>query len=170
MTKDAFKATFHNIRPVHGRKQVQFIFEVPMEKANAALQILGGIPNPEVSVWAGIARLSEDTAEQPAQVPQKPADAPGPANARTPFLELPRSQQAALACGWPSFQEWLGIKIWHLPKVDAEEAAIRELRSTLGVVSRSLLDDVSCAAAAEKWDALYARFEEETGRIAERHG
>lgn len=168
MTKDTFLATFHNIRPVHGRKQVQFIFEVPMEKANAALQILGGIPNPEVSVWAGIVRLTDEAAERALESPQKPTDEPEPTKARTPFKGLTASQQAGIACHDPTFQKWIGVDEAPLGTREAYIEAGDLLRRKLDIPSRSKLREEP--AKTKEWDALYARFQQETGRVAERHG
>src|SRR5580704_17664915 len=57
MTASAFQATFVKTIPVGGRKMVQFVFEVPVEKATEALNMLGGFPNAAESTWVGIARL-----------------------------------------------------------------------------------------------------------------
>jgi len=58
MTDDraAFRATFHNFKPVLGRKVVQLIFEIPLEELPAVMQITGA-PNPAEAPWFGIARL-----------------------------------------------------------------------------------------------------------------
>jgi hypothetical protein len=54
---DAFQATFSDFRLVKGRKCCQLIFEVPVEEADHAVAVLGGIPNPEHSIYVGIARI-----------------------------------------------------------------------------------------------------------------
>ena len=38
---------------------LQLIFEVPIEASNNALEVLGGIPNPEKEIWVGIARINK---------------------------------------------------------------------------------------------------------------
>ena len=58
----AFKATFHNIRNVMGRKVVQVICEVPIEEGSKVTDILGW-PDPSNPKWIVIALLNEDAAQ-----------------------------------------------------------------------------------------------------------
>jgi hypothetical protein len=55
----AFKATFHNIKNVMGRKVAQVICEVPIEEARHVTDILGW-PDPNNPKWIAIALLNED--------------------------------------------------------------------------------------------------------------
>lgn len=57
---DAFSATFHTTKFVLGRKVMQVILEVPMEKANEVYDVLG-YPNPAESKWVGVALLKEQS-------------------------------------------------------------------------------------------------------------
>lgn len=57
MTAAAFSATFADWKLIKTRKCVQIVFEVPLEAADAAYQVLGGMPDPGVSEWFGIAKL-----------------------------------------------------------------------------------------------------------------
>jgi hypothetical protein len=59
MTDDrmVFRATFHNFKPVLGRKVVQLIFEAPLEELPNIIAITGA-PNPAEAPWFGIARLN----------------------------------------------------------------------------------------------------------------
>lgn len=50
----AILATFSDLKLVKGRKCAQLIFEVPIEQASAAVNILG-MPNPAKEIWCGIA-------------------------------------------------------------------------------------------------------------------
>ena len=52
-------ACFSDFRLVKGRKVYQIVCEVPMERANAALAALGGLPNPHYERWVAIAPLAE---------------------------------------------------------------------------------------------------------------
>lgn len=53
----AFSATYSDLKVIRGRKVVQFIFEVPIEAAGHAYNVLGGMPSPMDEKWFAIARL-----------------------------------------------------------------------------------------------------------------
>lgn len=59
MTHAAIKATFCNFKNIAGRKVVQLICEVPVEKADEVYQNLGW-PSPADPKWVAIALLDED--------------------------------------------------------------------------------------------------------------
>lgn len=61
----AFQATYSDFRLVRSRKVVQFVFEVPLEAANYACDVLGGMPNPAAETWCAIARLDLKKASGP---------------------------------------------------------------------------------------------------------
>jgi len=112
----AIDAEFVDFKLIKGRKVVIICLEIPLEKADRALAVLGGIPNPAESRYVAVARL--DT--QPAKVEKR--------DTRT-------SQRAALLCQSGRFGRWL---------TDAEypdELTIATaMRERLGVKSRSELD------------------------------
>ena len=56
MSEAAFKATFHNIKNVMGRKTAQIILEVPIEQAPAVTRALGW-PDPSNPAWVAVARM-----------------------------------------------------------------------------------------------------------------
>lgn len=58
MSDAAFKATFHNIKNVMGRKVAQVILEVPIEQAPAVTRALGW-PDPQNPAWVGVALMKE---------------------------------------------------------------------------------------------------------------
>lgn len=101
-----------------------------------------------------LARIEEDGA---ADAPRKPVSTPAPDKPRRVFRDMPRSQQAAIMCQDAGFQA-------HINAGNREQAA-RRLRYSLGIESRADLD--KDMEAAEKWDRLYAQFQQETGRMAE---
>jgi len=93
MTAAAFQATYSDWRLIKGRKCVQVVFEVPVEQADQAYQVLGGMPDPSKSVWCAIARMNsgateEGLAAQPesAQICQRaqPGPQPPPEGRATP--------------------------------------------------------------------------------------
>lgn len=55
----AFSASYSDWRVVKGRKVVQIIFEVPIEAAGHAYNVLGGMPNFGSEDWFAIARLNK---------------------------------------------------------------------------------------------------------------
>lgn len=112
----AISATFHDFRTVKGRKTCQFIFEVPVETANDALQALGGIPDAANPAWVAIARLTseslprnseegrqaegEDTEGESFCGAQRASPAP---KERKRWDELLLSQRAGIRCEEPEF-------------------------------------------------------------------
>lgn len=64
----AISATFSDFRIVKGRKVAQLIFETPLEAADEALRMLGGLPRPDAERWVGIAPLKAKPTAAPAPV------------------------------------------------------------------------------------------------------
>ena len=150
----AISASFADFRIVKGRKVAQLIFETPLEAADEALRMLGGLPRPDAERWVGIAPLvGKPTAEQ------QPAPEPETVKKRKPFHTLPRSQQAAILLNEPQFRAWWG------PDDPAEwddAEADRALKAQLGIASKRDLDHPG--AAADAWDRLVATYRADTGR------
>lgn len=59
-TPAAFSATYSDLKLIKTRKVVQFVFEVPLEAAEHAMNVLGGMPSPMSEKWFAIARLQEE--------------------------------------------------------------------------------------------------------------
>lgn len=57
MTQSAFTATFSDWKVIKTRGAVQLVFERPIEKADEAYQVLGGMPIAAQERWCAIARL-----------------------------------------------------------------------------------------------------------------
>lgn len=55
----AFSATYSDLKLIKTRQVVQFIFEVPLEAAGHAYNVLGGMPSPMEEKWFAIARLEK---------------------------------------------------------------------------------------------------------------
>lgn len=127
-----FQASFSDFRLVKGRKVCQLIFEVPIEQADIALAVLGGIPNPEHSVWVGIARINLN---------QKPVLKP------TDIWRA--SSECAMLCKEKSFQSFL--------RSASEEQATIKVRHYCEVDSRRELDRNE--AAVHRWRRLKADYE-----------
>lgn len=90
MTAAAFTAEFADFKIIKGRKVVVICLEIPLEQADKALAVLGGIPNPAESRHVAVARLET----QPAKV-EKPA------------RERLTSERAAMLCRDLAFADWL---------------------------------------------------------------
>lgn len=173
----AITATFSDFRLVKTRKLAQLVFEVPIEEADRALSVLGGLPRSDAERWCGIARLNagrQDAGPSPLQrspeAVAKTDDKPG--KPKRHFSELPRSAQAAMLCENPVFQRWLlkavGLGVPSDDCTTMDDWAAKVIRIRCGVTSRSLLDKQD--GAADIWDALHARFREENGMVAEERG
>ncbi len=117
------------------------------------------------SRWmVAFAQIGDD--ETAVTQPEKPK-AKQPAKQKRPFRELRRSAQAALACDWPEFQDWIDERdpdATSRPRIGAFVTA-NLLRDRLCITSRARLDTDEAAAA--RWDALFTQFEAETGRMPE---
>lgn len=94
----AFKATYSDFKLIKTRQCVQIIFEVPLAYCDAAMDVLGGMPDPAQERWFGIAPLvAEKEIQQLA----------GPAKEKKNWRDMPPAQQAAIRCGEPSFAVFL---------------------------------------------------------------
>jgi hypothetical protein len=98
----AFRATYSDFKFIKTRDAVQIIFEVPRHDADAALEILGGMPTPSSERWFGIAPLTAPASAMPQPGSDKP-----PAGAKRDWRELPPSQQAGIRINEPAFSAYL---------------------------------------------------------------
>ncbi len=146
MTNAIFEATYADFKLVKTRSTAQFIFEVPQEKANAILQMIG-IPSQDTSEWFAIAKLNKT--ENGGVVPTSPA---------VPESELVSSpatyyERARKICGIPEFQEfaWLSTnenEYKELTSIRSYDIASNYIKRVCGVRSRSEIDGNK--------DAMYA--------------
>ncbi len=113
----AIKATFAEWRMVKGRKVLQLVMEVPLEKQQEVSDVLG-FPMPDRDLWVGIARITEEAATAP----------------RGGKL----AQRAGILCNEGGFQRFMDT-------TNAEDAA-EALRQHCGVTSRAHIDNSDGAA------------------------
>jgi hypothetical protein len=144
----AFRAAYADLKIVKTRGVCQVILELPLEQADAALEILGGVPRPDREVWCGVARLDM-------KAPAVPAQPEEPAKERTPFHKLPLVKQAGILAKDARFQMW-ACGIWE------EETAAAFIRSTCGVKSRA--DIFGNSEALMKFMRMYERYMIDTGQ------
>jgi len=150
MTSSAFSATFSDFRIVRSRRIAQFVLEVPLEQADAALAALGGLPRPDAETWVGIARLEKETKPQP-QAKRE----------HKQFSELPLPQQAGIIANEPAFWAFANSRFLSHPgssnPVDSEARAAEFIRVRCGVASRSELS--TNPDAAECWREILRQYD-----------
>ena len=125
--KAAFTACYSDWKLIRTRATVQIVLEIPIEKADSAYQVLGGMPIAGKEIWVAVARLADDLPETDtntddafgaatlaaigkARPPASPHGEPvttQPEKQRRRFSSLPLPQQAALLCQEPSFWNFL---------------------------------------------------------------
>lgn len=136
---DVFAGTYADWRLVRTRGVVQVVLEVPLDKADAAYQVLGGMPDSGKEVWFAVARLKPNGKTAPSPIPH------------------PKRlvQQAGIYCADPVFQRFLmekGLAMDH-----SEAAAADAVREACGVHSRSEI--IVGSIPADKWERLAAQYE-----------
>ena len=134
----AFEACYSDFKLVRTRKVAQFIFEVPVERANIALTVLGGMPNTAAEVWCGIARLDLKRIKE--ELDKAGEDPPRQHN---PYLisagQLARNKE-----------------FWDYAKVTTEEDAAQFIREQCNVMSRRSI--LPGSVAATYFDQLESKF------------
>ena len=145
----AFKATYSDWKLVKTRQVVQIVFEVPLAEADAAYELLGGMPAPASERWFGIAAIRNSESAKPQPVVDKPQ-----AGAKRDWRDLPPSQQAGIRCDDPVFAAFLKESYpdeWHESQETAEC-----VRLICAVESRSMLNDGPFRVI---WTQLNSQFE-----------
>ena len=170
MTAAAFRATYADWKVIKGRKVVQIVFELPLEHADQAYQVLGGMPIAASEIWCAIARLknegeaaSQQQGEQAGEARQdaRPGGGNGAASrnsvVRAPrrFKDLPYAQQAALRCNEPVFWAFLREVMAYEPS-SADDAA-EAVRERCDVGSRSEIK--AGTEAGIRWERINDQFE-----------
>lgn len=141
------QATFADWRPVKGRKQLQLIFEVPLEETAIVLKMLGA-PMPDKETWCAIALLEKPVSSS--KVTAKTSRA---------FCDLPFPQQAGIKSSDLTFTLWMSTKLDNkIPEYEpiADNCA-QAIREYCGVISRA--DILPGTLAGERWIELLREFE-----------
>lgn len=141
----AISGTYADLKFVKTRSVAQIVVEISIEKADDFLAMFGA-PQPGSEVPVALARLvATPKVEPPAQ------------KERTPFNQLPLSQQCAIRCGDAQFRDYMEQTFNHsdgpqyIPLRTAEDAASL-FRMTFGIASRSVLD--TDARLGTAWKAM----------------
>jgi hypothetical protein len=152
----AFQATFSDWKLIKGRKVVQVVLELPLEKADHAYKVLGGMPDPGKSVWCAVARLKNGAEASAPREEQKPAS-PGcvAPPARRPLDSLPLPQQAGILCQEGGFRAFLNEEFNYACET-ADDAA-DAVRERCNITSRSELG--TNKKAAERFIELREQYQ-----------
>lgn len=102
----AFKANYADWKLVKTRACVQIIFEIPVEKANEAYEVLGGMPFSATESWFAIARLKQQQ-EEPTTATEKPAPVSPPVRVPRKWNELSMPQQAGIMGETEAFRKFM---------------------------------------------------------------
>jgi len=139
----AIKATFSDFQLVKTRKLAKLIFEVPIEEADKALDVLGGVPRSDRERWVGITLLD-------LQVVATVFDEV----THLAFCDLPFPQQAGIKSNDTTFQLWMSV---HYNHCDINYDCADAIRAHCGVRSRA--DILPGTSAGDKWIELLREFE-----------
>jgi hypothetical protein len=144
VTAAAFSATYSDWKVIKGRKVVQVVFEVPIESADLAYQVVGGMPHPGTEAWFGIAKLDPRQQQEEQAAPRK---APVPtAQPRQGSPNTPRpagatyAQRLGIACSQPGFWRFLEeekLQAKPYAKIASEDEAADVVRFICDVKSRT---------------------------------
>lgn len=139
-----------------GLKSARVFVDIPIEHSNVFLKMFDA-PDRINPVKVVIARVQLPTAE-PLAVAAQAAPIPNTSDKpRTPFRDMPRSQQAALKLQDDEFVLWLDNKNGNRMGIDTHTPD-RLLKTVLGITSKRQLDFPDSTHGA-KWDALLTDFD-----------
>jgi hypothetical protein len=145
MTTLAFKATYSDWKLIKTRGVVQVVMEVPLAEADAAYQILGGMPDFSQERWFGVAPLKIHLVEKEMTTPSSkssPQPTPHPPAAakreKMHWREVQPATQAALRCDQATFWAFLR-EVEGYPDVESPETAAVAVRHLCKVSSRAEL-------------------------------
>jgi hypothetical protein len=171
----ALRAAFADFKLVRTRGVAQLVMEVPIEEADAALALLGGVPKAAAEKWVGIAPLLEsdgdrETSPEKPEPPARPGGRPAPSDG-----ERIRTR-AVLLCKDAGFQKWVRKDPYFRTFINQNGepmpitggAVVNYLRVKCGIASRAEL--ATNLEAQRKFLDLEAQFRAETGQMAEKRG
>jgi hypothetical protein len=106
----AFRATYSDWKLIKTRGVVQVVMEVPLADADAAYDVLGGMPVHGKERWFGIAALKSPAEEARAAPRQTVPQSSRPDGAKRPWRDLDPTTQAGMHCNDPVFGAFLREK------------------------------------------------------------
>lgn len=160
MTAAAFSATYSDWRVIKGRKVVQVVFELPLEKADEAYQVLGGMPIAASEVWCAVARLGSSGGDT-RQEGSGDSCASMQSSAAPSHSKKSPAQIAGYLCTLPTFHKFLQEKfteVWWRnsapSRATEEEIAKQCIYDICTVTSRTQLTKENT-----EWNALQIAFQ-----------
>ncbi len=155
---EAVLGTFSEVKILKTRSVLQIIVEVPIENADEALKVLGGVPQPGTERWVGVAlapKGRKGLVDSNFATPKLAAEA----RDRRPFNSLPLKTQAGIRCSDEQFRNYVSdrLSVGIQQAIINDEAAAHQVRIWCGVTSRSELDTNDLAA--QKWRKLEEEFQ-----------
>jgi hypothetical protein len=168
MTAACFRGTYSDFKLIKTRGVVSISFEIPVEQAQAALDVLGGMPVAATEVWCGIARLNhagEDSSAGTAAAPKRDLEkpptsgrgqpAPDTQPAKQAFRDMRLVNQAGMLCDELSFQRFITERA-KSALLFSDEGAAEYVREYCGVRSRS--DIRPRTPSGDRWTKLHDEY------------
>lgn len=152
-------ASFEDVKRVKTRKTWQLIFEVPEERYDAAIHVLGGSPQSGSDRWVGIARVDEKLALVGPTDDSAAATVDTKFKAKRPWDEVSPREQACIRCNEPAFGLWLHE---YLGGDDPDFPVEQAVKNYCGVTSRSELN--TSAAGEANWRRLDEEYQDYIGQ------
>lgn len=153
----AFRAVYADWKLIKTRGQVQIVLELPIEQADAAYEVLGGMPVAGKERWFGIAAIRNPEAIPGASDPQPdPASQPRPDRVKRDWRDIKPSQQAGIRCDDAIFRVFLQNERYD-DFIASDFDPAECVRIICGVSSRSLLNTEHRARVI--WKQLDDQFE-----------
>lgn len=146
----AFRATYSDWKLVKTRAVVQVVMEIPLADADAAYEVLGGMPVHANERWFAIAALRSPQ-EEASRQDEPQAD---PDGERRNWKDVQPSAQAAMRCDQPIF--WGFLREEHKRRIENKEDAATAVRRITGVNSRARFNDNHTARVA--WHQLESQY------------
>lgn len=137
----AFRATYSDWKLIKTRGVVQVVMEVPLADADAAYDVLGGMPVHGKERWFGIAALKSPAEEARATPDQEVPPSTRPDRAKREKMDwrdMQPAAQAGIRCDQPEFWAYLREEC-HYRKVSDPDTAADAVRHLCVVKSRSEL-------------------------------
>lgn len=150
---DLLQATYHDLKTVKTRGQVQIVLEMPIEALTDVVRLLGA-PVPGNEVWVAVARLNlaAKAEEAPAQIEHANDDAEDEPH-KPP---RPLSQVAGMLCNTPTFQQFICEQSEDWDHRPTSVEAADWLRANCGINSRTELN--THPVAAERFRKIRADY------------
>jgi hypothetical protein len=102
----AFRCCYSDWKLIRTRQTVQIIFEIPLEQADAAYQVLGGMPDSARESWFAVAALKPEK-ENPKPATPSPVLDKSPEKAKRTWEEFHPAQQAGIRSHDVRFAQFL---------------------------------------------------------------